>query len=87
MKKHNSFHAIAQMIEDDSTHIKASTSITDVKQGSTSGKITMQIDNETAQKIMSTMAGFNKSDLVVVLLVVDKDELTKTRERLDGGNS
>lgn len=83
MKKHNSFHAIAKMIEDDSPHIKASTSITDVNQGSMSGKITMQIDNDTAQKIMGTMAGFNKSDLVVVLLVVDKAELTKTRERLD----
>ena len=46
MKKHNSFHAIAQMIEDDSPHIKASTSITAVKQGVNSGKITMRIDNE-----------------------------------------
>jgi len=83
MKKHNSFHAIAQMIEDDSPHIKASTSITAVKQGVNSGKITMRIDNETAQNIMTSIASFNKRDLAVVLLVVNKDELTKTRERLD----
>jgi hypothetical protein len=83
MKKHNSFHAIAKMIEDNSPNVRASTSITDVKTGRTSGKITMQIDNETAQNIMRTMTGLSNSDLVVVLLVVDKDELTETRKRLD----
>jgi hypothetical protein len=78
----NTFHVIAQMVEDNSKGVRASLTITDAKDGKQGGKITMATDSSDAQRIMNGLLRGN-DDMLVMLVMVDKAELNKTRKQLE----
>lgn len=79
----NDFHAIAQMIEDESPAIKAYGEITDIKDTKKNGgRMTIAIDSEKAQHIMKNMVRGTDDGLVILLMMVEKDALAETRERM-----
>lgn len=80
----NDFHVIAQMIEEESPAIKAYGEITDITDSKKKGgRMTIAIDSDKAQRIMQNMVRGTDDGLVILLMMVEKDALTETRERMN----
>lgn len=81
----NDFHVIAQMIEEESPAVKAYGEITDITDSKKKGgRMTIAIDSDKAQRVMQNMVRDTDDGLVILLMMIEKDALVETRERMKG---